>query len=529
MVPFAAPKIDRTQFHLFSPTLDAMIPQDHPVRLLDELLGGVDWSCWEARYAADRSRPPYHPRVVASVLLYGLRQGMRGSRRIEYACTNSLDFLWLAEGRSIDHTTICRFRLEFDKQLRSLFRQVCQIAIKLEVLHLVEIGLDGTRTKANSSRHETRSGKTIEKRLAELEAQLAQALAEMDEADRQDQSLFGDASPNKLPRKLATLQKRKEALTRARDAAAAVDERRRQRKGGTQGSAKVPIADPDSAVLSNKEGGYAPNYTPMAAVDATAGFIVDVEVTASATEHETTVATMDRIEEAFGQRPARLLADGHHATGENLEALEQRQIEVFSPTDGCLKDNPARRADPTRPVPEADWPRLPRRGSGKNHKLAKMAFVYVADRNEYRCAMGRALGFDRWTSERRGDKWVRIGIYRCGDCSGCPLAGDCLDRSPTRTVRRDEYEPLREAMEHRLATPEGEETYKRRKWICETPLAIIKQWLGLRQFLLRGLEKVNTEWLWTCTAFNLNKLIRLLTARRREAAQMAAEAANLSA
>jgi transposase len=128
--------LDRNQAHLFSPTLDAMIPQDHPVRLFDEILSQSDWLPWEARYPHGAGRPPIRPKVMASVILYGLSAGVRSSRRLEEACIVRTDFMWLTEGRQIDHSTICDFRTMFGKELKDTLRQVGRMAITLGLMRL---------------------------------------------------------------------------------------------------------------------------------------------------------------------------------------------------------------------------------------------------------------------------------------------------------------------------------------------------------------------------------------------------------
>jgi len=113
-------------------------------------------------------------------------------------------------------------------------------------------------------------------------------------------------------------------------------------------------------------------------------------------------------------------------------------------------------------------------------------------------------------------------LYRCSSCGGCPLGGECVaSKSGFRTVCREEYETLREAMDARMNSPAGKQTYRRRKWIAETPFGFMKSWMNFRQFLLRGLEKVRTEWLWACTAFNLAKLAREIAGLRRRFAGLA--------
>jgi transposase len=136
---WAKPPMAREQIVLFAPTLDATIAEDHPVRLVDEILGRMDWTAWEAKYNGGRGQPPIPPRVVAGVLLYGLSRGVRSSRHLEYLIGNNLDFIWLAEGRRIDHSTLCQFRKEFHGPLKDLFRQVCRIAMTMGLIRLNEV------------------------------------------------------------------------------------------------------------------------------------------------------------------------------------------------------------------------------------------------------------------------------------------------------------------------------------------------------------------------------------------------------
>ena len=109
MAYWAKAPMDRHQVVLFSPTLDDSIDADHPVRLFWDVLAARDWTSWEARYHGLRSQPAIHPQIVAGTLLYGLSRRIRSSRALEGACQNRLDFIWLTEGRRIDHSTFCGF------------------------------------------------------------------------------------------------------------------------------------------------------------------------------------------------------------------------------------------------------------------------------------------------------------------------------------------------------------------------------------------------------------------------------------
>jgi hypothetical protein len=209
------------------------------------------------------------------------------------------------------------------------------------------------------------------------------------------------------------------------------------------------------------------------------------------------------------------IADAKHGTGTNLAALAARGVEAYIPLEQRYDrpDNPAHRADPTVAVPASDWPRLPR--NPVTGKLDRAAFVHDPAADAYWCPLGRRLGFHHQQTHAETNSSVVRRTYRCEGCGACPLAAECLaGKAPCRTVSRDEHEALREAMDARLKTPEGRRTYARRKWTSETVFGVIKGVMGLRQFLLRGLDKVRTEWLWACAAYNLAKLVRGLARRR---------------
>ena len=553
--------LDPDQPVLIGLPLRQRLPEDHVVHLIDEVLSQYDWSGWTRRYVLVEGHPPIHPRWLAGTILYGLTMGVRSTRALEAACTLRDDFAFLARGHRPDHSSFGKFRTRFKAQLQDLFRFLGTMAIEMGMARLNQVGLDGTRVRANSSRRRTATADTLEDRLAALDEQVAELLARAEEEDREEDTLFGkEASPHRLSRELATLESRQEALAKALANARAREAKKQARRDSSakakaaadtaagepaSGSAdpspnppqdgaaeappapgaetrkpkapKVPVADPDSTIQPNKDGGFAPNYTPLAAVDTHGGFILDDDVLATSDEAQTTVGTLDRIEAVHGERPAELLADSKHGTGPTLQALDDRGITAYIPLEQRhdTPNNPARRPDPTVAVAEAEWGRLPRNPATR--KLDRSAFIYMKKDNSYRCPQGRRLPFWRQQKLKKQDG-VTAAVYRCESCAECPLAGECLSgKARERTVTRDPYEPLREAMDARLRTAEGKEKYERRRWACETPFAVIKTVMGVRQFLLRGLDKVRTEWKWVCSAYNLRKLVWGIARRRGHA------------
>jgi transposase len=516
---WAKPGLDRLQALLFYPTLDQTIDECHPVRHLDEILRAQDWSEWALHYSLRKGQPPMPPWVMAGVILYGLMRRIRSSRQLEYACANNMDFLWLVEGRTIDHSTICIFRTTFKTELKKLFKDLGRLAMEMGLVRLVELAFDGTRVKANASRFHTWTADKVEEALKELEPAIEQMLKEADAADAAERTVWGENQTRELPPELADAKQRQEKLQKVLQRLQESDEARKRE--GIKSPAQLPMADTDSTVMPNKEGGYAPNYTPLAATDGAAKYILDANVIAGPNEHSELVPSVDRIGEDYQQKPGSVAADKAFGTGQNLEAMEKCQVELYTPVESPSpqEGNPAKREDPRQPVPEADWPNLPRDNRGK---LAKSCFLHDPETDMCYCPMGKEMPYRETKKYERSQGQVPVRIYGCRDCPGCPLYKDCVDAKAKRgrTVGRDGYEPLREKMHAKMQTEEAKQIYGRRMHVGETPFAIIKGILEVRRFLLRGLEKVKTEWLWVCTAYNLRILIAALAALRAEGKEM---------
>jgi len=504
---------DSPLFSTYFPTLNSIISEDDPVRLVDEVLEEMDWSSWEAEYPRRKGQPPIHPKVIAGAILYGMYRGIRSSRRLEEACNYRFDFMWLVRGRHIDHTTFSKFRTRFHEALKDLFRQIGRIAMTLGLIRLGEVAFDGTRIKANNSRYRTRTAKNLEEKLQALDEAFEEMMSRLNESDAD-----GMGRSTRLPEELADIQQRQDRIRAALEQARAADEaRQRQGVNPEKNPAQVPTTDPDSRVMPNKEGGYAPNYTPTATTDGEHGFIVDVDVLSVVNESEAAAASVDRIEETFGKKPEKFLTDAGNNSGQVMEEMESRGVEFYAPVKSNQpgEGNPAKREDPREPVPESAWDDLERNSKGQ---LDKTCFVYVAEEDQYYCPTGHVLPYTKSKSAKRGGKQVRLRVYQCEDCEGCPLAGCCLGpkNKHGRTITRDEHEEVRERTAARMNTPAGKALYNQRPRIAETTFGIIKSIMNFRQFLLRGLEKVKTEWLWVATAFNLMKLARWIGKLRAE-------------
>ena len=503
----------RDQMVLFRERLDDAIPPDHGVRWLNDILSRLDWSKWECHYHVGLGQPAIHPRVVSGVLLYGLLTRIRSSRGLEDALSLRLDFRWLAEGRTIDHTTLSEFRRKHGEELKDLFVQVVQLARELELVSLTRLGYDGTRVRASNRRSGTRTPEELRRERDELAAKYEELTRQAEAEDARDAELFETGRTQEMPRELLDTKRRIKQID------ATLQDLEQAKNEGRAVPNRVPITDLNARVMPNKDGGHAPNYTPVATVDIESGLIVQADVLNVVNEDGHLIPAVEQVQRDFNPAsPPEVLTDGLNGTGANLAACEERGISMISPCEiPDPANNPALREDPTQAVPKADWDRLPVHPvKGGPPQLDKSAFVYDEQRDCYWCPAGKSLPFKNTTSERSGSgRRIRSRyLAEATDCAECPLRARCLQgKTKSRQITREQYEAHRERHARKMATPEAQATYALRRHPGERPFAMIKHHFGMRRFLLRGLDRVRNEWRWATIAFNLQRLKSLMWSR----------------
>ncbi len=518
MSRWAKPGLDRDQLVLIETTLSDRIPEDHSVRLFWELLDTYDWGPWERRYHGRQGQPAIHPRIVAGVLLYGLTQGIRSSRKLEWACGHAVDFMWICEGRSIDHSTLCGFRRRFGDELKDLFSHLGRLAMAMGVVRLNCVAIDGTRVRANASRDRTQGAASLEADLSRLNAQIEQMLNEAEAVDQREcGDLFDETAPViSVPKELASLKDRQAKLNKALAAL-----RTRQASGSRQ--KKVAVTDPEAPIVPNKTRGFDANYTPVVATDARHKYAVAETVQADAHESRALMPLLDQTQETFDQAPDVTIADSNFCTQENLASLADRPTDAYvAPRNECLEGHKAgayvkpsivQRPNPREPLDESLWPALPRTSRGR---LTKNAFVYDPTSDGFWCPMGRRLAYRRTEKSTCDGVAYDRRVYLCSSCDGCALRPQCAGTNKTRRLRTPGPTPLHNQMAHKVHSETGRAIYRQRQWVAETPFALIKAAMGVRQFLLRGLQNVAIEWRWICTAYDLGILVRSLKHLRQK-------------
>lgn len=506
--------IPRCQIELISPTLDERIGKNAGVRFLDALLFEVDWSTWERAYPlGGPGRPPHHPRLMCAALLYGLIRGMHSTRMLEYATEYCIDFQWLLDGRVVDHSTFAKFRALHGDRIKDLFKTINRKAAALKKLSVEEIIIDGTRIRADSDRHGARTAEALQKRLDALDEKIAKALDDLEKAREEGE----EEAIGELEKEKAALEARKQRDGKALEVARARDGVKKAKEGKKAHGVRVPVTDPDSHILENKEGGYAPNYTPVIAVEGELGLIVAEQITEQNSESDCLVPLVEQTEKTYGHSPGRVLADEGFGAGYELEELSEKGVAAFIPMGNVSGDESRPVASAGEPVPPERWDDLPMRGG----RLDKSAFHYHAGENMYVCPMGHVLKpFRKQTRKSGSGRTVELMEYSGAPCGDCPLASRCLSKNAkARTISRDEHEARREEVRDRMATEQGQEIYARRAPRVEGAFGTIKAGMKIRRFQRRGLEKVRQDWTWICLAYNVRKLMGWMEENKMEMAE----------
>lgn len=444
--------VDRDTDFLFPPSVQEWLPDGHLARFVVDVVHQLDLSRLESAYAG-RGSAPYHPSMLLSLLIYGYATGVYSSRAIERATYDSVAFRFVAANTHPDHDTINTFRKLFWDDIESAFRQVLQIAAGMKLVKFGVVSLDGTRIKANASKHSALSYGHARK----LEARIEVEIAELKRRAEAAQGLPDDLSlPEELQRRedrLAAIRQAQadiEARAAERDAAAQAEyeaklkarqaqhDQGRKPKGkppqplqsGPKDTDQINLTDPESRILPVGSD-FVQGYNAQAAVDAESMLILTYDCVQAANDKQQLQPMLDPLQRLAQQigvdaadTPIQLAADTGYFSQANVEACEAAGI-----------------------IP------------------------LIAHRRETHSG---------WLERRLTPPSV-------------------MPQNPTAV----------DTMRHRLSTPAGRAAYGLRKCSVEPCFGIIKQVMRFRQFLTRGLNNVKGEWGLVCLAFNLKRMAAL--------------------
>ena len=349
---------DVDQIWLLPPSVQELVPVGHVAHFVRETVReSLDLSAILDTYTEERGFPPYHPTMMTALLLYGYTQGIYSSRRLARACEQRVDFMAVTALQQPDFRTISLFRKRHLKALGELFVQVLQLCRKAGLVQLGHVALDGTKVRANASKHKAMSYDRMQKAEPELAAEVEGWLEKAQAVDTDEDEAFGeDQRGDELPdwvvnkqQRLAKIRAAKAALeaeAEAQDRSAAdpdTPRRGRPRKhppGVPKPGAQRNFTDPESRIMKTRDG-FQQCYNAQAAVDAGSQVIVAQDVTQSATDRNQLKPMVAQIEAHTGSNPTELSADSDYCTEDNLAELERREIRGYVATGKQQHGQPA--------------------------------------------------------------------------------------------------------------------------------------------------------------------------------------------
>jgi transposase len=342
---------DVDQGWLLPPSVHDFVPAGHPAHFVrDTVREGLDLSPILSCYGEERGYPPYHPAMMVALLLYGYSRGLYSSRTLARACEERVDFMAVTGLNRPDFRTISEFRKRHLTALGGLFAQVLELCRVAGLVKLGHVALDGSKIKANASRHKAMSYgrmKETERRLAaEVQAWLSRAAA----ADTAEDRELGEDRGDELPDWAADKQRRIEKIRAARaaleaeaatprgddDEPGASSGMRRSGKpkrgpdGGPPPGAQRNFTDPDSRIMNTRDG-FVQGYNAQIAVDAKHQVITACRLTTNAADHAGLVPLVDATCRALGSWPHEISADAGFCNEANLTALAARGITGYLP------------------------------------------------------------------------------------------------------------------------------------------------------------------------------------------------------
>ena len=444
-------EVDRDTPMLLPADMRAWVPEDDLVHFVLAAVGTLPSGGFVVNERGS-GHPQYPPMMMLALLIYCYANGIFASRRIERATYRDLGVRFLTGDTHPDHDTVCTFRRENVKLITKFFVRVLELARELKLLKVGTISVDGSRLKANASKHRgvsyQRSGELIE----QLKEDVEELLAKAEQADSQ-----GEMDPAKLPQEIAKRQELKAKLEAARQR---LEERSRQefaaqvaeyeeRKGawekkgrggqepeapserGPEPKDQSNLTDPDSRIMrKSKNEAFSQAYNAQLGVDAEGSqLILGAYVSQSSADNNELEPMVKAVSHNVGQKPQAVLADRGYLNGPMIEQIQDQGIEAY---------------------------------------VALSAEAHERRRYDLRCEKQR----------REKPRQYRAAVLV--------------------------------AMEQKLRSPEGRARYLRRQASVEPVFGIIKKVLGFEQFSLRGLQKVTLEWNLVCTAYNLKRLHKLL-------------------
>jgi transposase len=492
----------RDRFKPYSPDVQAVVRLDealspeHPVHVFVDLVRSVDLGHFVVP-PGPKGEKPYHPHALFGILAWGYLHGVRSARKLARLARQEATFVYLAGGGRPHYRTLARFRRDNAAAFTAVFQETVILALRVGLARLGHVALDGTKLKANTSKHKAMSYGRMRQREAQLKAEIAELVERAEARDAAEDQEYGiDSDGYSVADELA---RREARLAKIRAARERLEAEQRAEQGLPDDA--VPeiadkeqrsFADPDARIMLMKRGAYDYAYNAQAAVDAESGVIVVADLTDVAPDvgHLPPIAAKVRaLREVAGvpdDDPTTMSADAGYFSGENA-AHDGDGLDLLI---AAGRDDPATAAS----------------GSGI---WSAECFGYDVARDVWVCPADKLLLRQVTPAGSTGRPSKHRYLASQEDCAACPLRARCLKPGEERRLLVSQRSRPAGTMRFKLRQPDARRRYARRKAIVEPVFGQLKEARGFTTLSLRGLARAAGEYLLACLAHNLGKLLRV--------------------
>lgn len=495
----------QNQLSLIPPSYDDLVPKNHPVRIVNTIVDHLDISALEKSYKGGGTSS-YHPRMLLKVVIYSYLRNIYSSRKIEQALQENVHFMWLSGQSKPDHNTINDFRGKRLKgKFKNIFNQVVVLLAEQGVLSLKELYVDGTKIEANANCYTFVWGKSIKTSKERIKKQLKELWSYVEKVYAEEQMLpnqpdFEEIDPEKVAQTIDTInealkdkevdKKVKQKLNYAKKNWPKNLQKYNEQEAILGKRNSYSKTDPDATFMRMKDdhmqnGQLKPGYNLQASTNNQ--FITSYTLAQTTADTTTLKDHLNDHIESYGQTPETLTADAGYGSEENYTDLEEKNITAFVKYNYFHKEqrDKKHRENPFHPD----------------------NLFYNPETDTYYCPMGQAMNkIHTYESQTKNGFTQEIHRYQAQSCHGCPLRGSCHKAKGNRIIERNHnLIRLKDKAKNLLLSEEGVAHRKRRCWDVEAVFGNIKQNMGFKRFMLRGMEKVTTEIGLIAMAHNLKK------------------------
>ena len=466
---------DQDQVFLLPPSLNDFLDENHPARMINDIVDRLDLATLENRYGT-MGQPPFHPRMMVKVIIYGFTVATFSSRKLQRACRENLAFKFLAGMQTPAFKTFIEFRRRHREDMKAVFVQTAKLARELGMAKLGAVALDGCKIAADTSKHKAMSYGRMMEEEKKLKAEIEGLLKQAEAADESEDAEHGpDDDGYRLSDELS---RREQRLAKIDEAKKALEEREQRDNPGKPIDPKkqISFADHDARCHSKKSDGTEYVYNAQAAVDMDSQIIVENHIEDSVTDARAAKPMLENMKQDLGAVPEKLVADAGYGNKNTLEACKDHKV-----------------------LPVCATTREGKEG-GTRVKLDEFSYDRAQDR--FTCLHGQVFEFDHALA-KDGTR-----VYRSSTVMGCACSvyanrdgRGVIEALPGHFAKRE----LRRIMEE----PGHRDVYRRRKCTVEPVFGQIQVGMGYRRFFYRGRENVGSEWNLVCAAFNVKKIAAL--------------------